>query len=179
MVEILGTERIDTKNNVIRKQSLTAEERLNELGKDDEESDVELDEEGAENDDDEAAFYNPKNLPLGWDGKPIPYWLYKLHGLNLKFSCEICGNHAYNGPKMFIRHFSEWRHSHGMKCLGIPNTAHFAYVTLIDDAITIWEKMCAERDVAVWKADNEEFEDINSNVITRKMYSDLYNQGFL
>ncbi len=27
-------------------------------------------------------MYNPLKLPLGWDGKPIPYWLYKLHGLN-------------------------------------------------------------------------------------------------
>ena len=29
----------------------------------------------------------------------------------------------------------EWRHAHGMRCLGIPNTAHFANVTLIEDAI--------------------------------------------
>ena len=36
-------------------------------------------------------MYNPLKLPLGWDGKPIPYWLYKLHGLNLEFKCEICG----------------------------------------------------------------------------------------
>ena len=25
----------------------------------------------------EKPIYNPLNLPLGWDGKPIPYWLYK------------------------------------------------------------------------------------------------------
>ena len=31
--------------------------------------------------------------------------------------------------------FQEWRHAHGMRCLGIPNTAHFANVTLIEDAI--------------------------------------------
>ena len=31
-------------------------------------------------------------LPLGWDGKPIPYWLYKLHGLSVEYKCEICGN---------------------------------------------------------------------------------------
>ena len=42
--------------------------------------------------------YNPKNLPLGWNGKPIPYWLYKLHGINL-----ICGNFPYKGPKAFVR----------------------------------------------------------------------------
>jgi splicing factor 3A subunit 3 len=36
-----------------------------------------------EEDDEEADhIYNPLKLPLGWDGKPIPYWLYKLHGLN-------------------------------------------------------------------------------------------------
>lgn len=29
----------------------------------------------------------------------------------------------------------EWRHAHGMRCLGIPNTAHFANVTLIEDAV--------------------------------------------
>jgi hypothetical protein len=34
-------------------------------------------------------IYNPLNLPIGWDGKPIPYWLYKLHGLGTEFKCEI------------------------------------------------------------------------------------------
>jgi hypothetical protein len=29
-------------------------------------------------DDEFKAPSNPKNLPLGWDGKPIPYWLYKV-----------------------------------------------------------------------------------------------------
>lgn len=35
------------------------------------------------------------------------------------------------GPKAFQRHFAEWRHAHGMRCLGIPNTAHFANVTQV------------------------------------------------
>ncbi len=86
--------------------------------------------------DDDDVPYNPKNLPLGWDGKPIPYWLYKLHGLNISYNCEICGNYTYKGPKAFQRHFAEWRHAHGMRCLGIPNTAHFANVTRIEDAIS-------------------------------------------
>ena len=51
-----------------------------------------------EDEDDEDDFvYNPLKLPLGWDGKPIPYWLYKLHGLNQEFKCEICGNYSYWG----------------------------------------------------------------------------------
>lgn len=44
-------------------------------------------------DEEEEYVYNPLKLPLGFDGKPIPYWLYKLHGLNQEFKCEICGNY--------------------------------------------------------------------------------------
>lgn len=49
---------------------------------------------GDESDEEDEFVYNPLKLPLGWDGKPIPYWLYKLHGLNLEFKCEICGECA-------------------------------------------------------------------------------------
>lgn len=35
-----------------------------------------------DSDEEEDFIYNPLKLPMGWDGKPIPYWLYKLHGLN-------------------------------------------------------------------------------------------------
>eukprot|EP01027_Heterolobosea_sp_BB2_P015866 GEZU01022663.1.p1 GENE.GEZU01022663.1~~GEZU01022663.1.p1 ORF type:complete len:432 (+),score=143.30 GEZU01022663.1:55-1350(+) len=83
----------------------------------------------------EEKIWNPLNLPLGWDGKPIPYWLYKLHGLGLQFKCEICANYTYYGPRAFERHFQEWRHAHGMRCLRIPNTRHFHGVTKIADAV--------------------------------------------
>ena len=33
-----------------------------------------------------------------------------------------------------ISAYQEWRHAFGMRCLGIPNTAHFANVTNIADA---------------------------------------------
>ena len=82
-------------------------------------------EEESEDDEDplDAPLYNPKNLPLGWDGRPIPYWLYKLHGLDQEFKCEICGDASYWGRRAFDQHFNEWRHSHGMRCLRIPNSA--------------------------------------------------------
>lgn len=35
----------------------------------------------SDSDEEEQQIYNPLKLPMGWDGKPIPYWLYKLHGL--------------------------------------------------------------------------------------------------
>ena len=44
-----------------------------------------------DSDEDDEHVHNPLKLPLGWDGKPIPYWLFKLHGLDKEFSCEICG----------------------------------------------------------------------------------------
>merc|ERR1712191_37789 len=125
LVELLSEQRASTKENVERKQARTDGER--------------------EEEDDDDVAYNPKNLPLGWDGKPIPYWLYKLHGLNISYNCEICGNYTYKGPKAFQRHFAEWRHAHGMRCLGIPNTANFANVTRIEDAISLWTKLRSQK----------------------------------
>lgn len=172
--ELLKEQRAATKENVQRKQARGDGERND---SDNEGSDTEEEEED-ENEDD--VPYNPKNLPLGWDGKPIPYWLYKLHGLNINYNCEICGNFTYKGPKAFQRHFSEWRHAHGMRCLGIPNTAHFANVTQIEDAIQLWDKIKQQKNVERWVPEqNEEFEDSMGNVVTKKTYEDLKRQGLL
>ena len=102
--EILSEVRAATRENVERKQARTEMER--------DDSDAELSDDEPVGDDEDDIPYNPKNLPLGWDGKPIPYWLYKLHGLNISYKCEICGNFTYKGPKAFQRHFAEWRHAH-------------------------------------------------------------------
>ena len=172
--ELIKEQRSSTKENVQRKQARGDGERND---SDQEASDTESEEEDDDNDD---VPYNPKNLPLGWDGKPIPYWLYKLHGLNINYNCEICGNYTYKGPKAFQRHFSEWRHAHGMRCLGIPNTAHFANVTQIEDAIQLWEKIKQQKNQERWVPEqNEEFEDSLGNVVTKKTYEDLKRQGLL
>ncbi|XP_042148096.1 splicing factor 3A subunit 3-like [Ixodes scapularis] len=164
-------QRQGTKENVQRKQARTVGER--------EESDNEISESESE-DEDNDVIYNPKNLPLGWDGKPIPYWLYKLHGLNISYTCEICGNFIYRGPKAFQRHFAEWRHAHGMRCLGIPNTAHFANVTSIEDALTLWNKLKDEKSKERFQAvTEEEYEDTHGNVVNKKTFEDLKRQGLL
>ena len=111
-----------TKGNVEKKATLSAAELEAEAEEDDD-----FVEEEASDEDEEV--YNPLKLPLGWDGKPIPYWLYKLHGLNLEFTCEICGNYSYWGRRAFEQHFKQFRHVHGMRCLGIPNTKAFAEVS--------------------------------------------------
>lgn len=170
--ELLGEQRAATRENVQRKQARTDAERED----DEEEHFSDSDSDG----DDDEVIYNPKNLPLGWDGKPIPYWLYKLHGLNITYACEICGNQTYRGPKAFQRHFAEWRHAHGMRCLGIPNTAHFANVTLIEDALALWEKLKTTKASERWQPDTEEeFEDSSGNVVNKKTFEDLKRQGLL
>jgi splicing factor 3A subunit 3 len=172
LTEILSEQRQSTKENVQRKQARTAGER--------EESDEEVSESESEEEQETDVIYNPKNLPLGWDGKPIPYWLYKLHGLNITYSCEICGNATYKGPKAFQRHFAEWRHAHGMRCLGIPNTAHFANVTQIEDALNLWHKLKEEKHKEKFQPLNEEeYEDTAGNVVNKKTFEDLKRQGLL
>ena len=134
----------------------------------------------SDDDDDEAPIYNPKGVPLGWDGKPIPYWLFKLHGLNHFYPCEICGNESYRGRRNFEKHFTESKHAYGMRCLGIPNTKHFHGVIKIEDAQRLWDKLKDEIDRDIYVAEKEEeYEDSHGNVLNRKTYEDLARQGLL
>ncbi|GAW80310.1 splicing factor 3A subunit 3 [Plasmodium gonderi] len=138
------------------------------------------DENEDEDDEDEKTIYNPLNLPLGYDNKPIPYWLYKLHGLSKEYTCEICGNYSYFGRTMFEKHFYEWRHSFGMKCLNIPNTLHFKEITKIEDALNLYEKLKKQTQKNIFKPDQEvECEDSKGNVMNMKAYDDLKRQGLL
>ncbi|GAA6062347.1 hypothetical protein JCM10212_005689 [Sporobolomyces blumeae] len=138
---------------------------------------------GEGDDDDEEGegrIYNPLKLPLGWDGKPIPYWLYKLHGLGVEYKCEICSDHVYQGRKNFERHFQESRHAFGMRALGLPNTKHFHEITRIEDAIALAEKLKQEGRAELSQAElTEELEDEEGNVYNRKTYEDLKRQGLV
>jgi len=86
----------ETKSNVERRFSLTAHEREQELLEQSKPAPAPAAPEG-EQEEEEDRIYNPLKLPLGWDGKPIPYWLYKLHGLGVEYRCEICSDHVYMG----------------------------------------------------------------------------------
>ena len=68
----------------------------------------------------------------------------------------------------------------GMRCLGIPNTAHFANVTAIEDAMALWEKLKQQKQDQAWKPEQEEeFEDSQGNVVNKKIFEDLKRQGLL
>lgn len=142
LAEFLAKHLSETRANVERKQALTDRERQLEtealesevIGSGLMDSDAENNE-GEDEDDNDDVVYNPLKLPLGWDGKPIPYWLWKLNGLGIEFLCEICGNHTYMGRKAFEKHFMEARHTHGLKCLGIQPSVLFKNITNIKEAV--------------------------------------------
>lgn len=174
----------ETVQHLQKKQSQTAEEMAMD---DDADSDDGMDEDGGmdvgsddEKNEEERPIYNPLNLPLGWDGKPIPFWLYKLHGLGIEYKCEICGNYSYWGRRAFEKHFQEWRHAFGMRCLKIPNTSHFKEITKIEEAITLYEKLKRDADEQTFRPDADvECEDIQGNVMSQKAFEDLRRQGLV
>ncbi len=179
-LSILSKIREETKGHVEAKQSRSAEERAADLEREEKLAAAGVKAEEEEQQLPDPKIYNPLNLPLDWDGKPIPYWLWKLHGLGTRYPCEICGSQVYMGRKAFDQHFYEWRHSHGLKCLGIPNTRHFFQVTSIKDAQDLWDKLKVQARQENFRPEvMEELEDQHGNVYSRKMYDDLKRQGLL
>ena len=188
LANVLDTERSNTRVNVERKQGMTERERQQELDALFAEDDAAVaagGNRGSDSDSDgEEKIHNPLKLPLAWDGKPIPYWLYKLHGLGVEFSCEICGNFVYMGRRAFDKHFSEARHVYGLKCLGITGAGAgaglFREITGIDDALGLWEKIKRERRDKEVKDDSVvQMEDGEGNVMPERIYLDLQKQGIL
>ncbi|ORY22495.1 hypothetical protein BCR39DRAFT_551420 [Naematelia encephala] len=172
----------DSRGEVERRMALTAAEREAEAEEAEEAPPVaiEIRNDDEEEEDDDGNIYNPLKLPLGWDGKPIPFWLYKLHGLGVTFDCEICSDSTFQGRKAFDRHFQESKHAFGMRALGLPNTKHFHGITKIADALALAEKLKQEgRQELSAMEKAEEFEDEDGNVYDKKTYEDLKRQGLL
>ncbi|KAF9464341.1 RNA splicing factor PRP9 [Collybia nuda] len=189
----------ETKSNVERRFSLTAREREQELIDQAKPPPPPANKDNTgpeEENEEEERIYNPLKLPLGWDGKPIPYWLYKLHGLGVEYRCEICSDHVYMGRKNFDRHFQvrgsiaplclkltfsqESRHAFGMRALGLPNTKHFHEITRIEDALSLAERLKQEGRHEIFEQETmEELEDDEGNVYNRKTYEDLKKQGLI
>ncbi|KAK6354738.1 hypothetical protein TWF696_003875 [Orbilia brochopaga] len=183
LTELMSKEREDTKTNVERKASLTERERQAELEALFQDTQITTGISHMEDDDDEDdedKIYNPLKLPLAWDGKPIPYWLFKLHGLGVEYPCEICGNFVYMGRRAFDKHFTDARHVHGLRCLGITNPTVFREITKIEDALAFNEKLKTDKKTAQHTQDNVvQMEDAEGNVMPEKVYYDLQKQGLL
>ena len=96
-------------------------------------------------------------------------------GLNIEYNCEICGNYKYYGPRSFDRHFSEWRHTHGLKCLGIqPDLFKFFHgITLIEDALSLHKNLKSGTKLEFQSERDEECEDDEGNVYAKKTFEDV------
>ncbi|EJS44324.1 prp9p [Saccharomyces arboricola H-6] len=135
------------------------------------------------------------DMPLGPDGLPMPYWLYKLHGLDREFPCEICANRVYNGRRTFERHFNEEVHLYHLRCLGIVPSSVFKGITKISEAQKLWKDMQYQPQptgftAAVPTKSNLsqpklpaglelEEEDEEGNVMSKKVYDELKKQGLV
>lgn len=180
MLRLLGTVQADTAGRVEKRQAMTAEELEAERAEAEEEvaglgAPVELEPDS----DEETPIYNPLKLPLGWDGRPIPYWLYRLHGLNIEFKCEICGQASYWGRRAYERHFKEAQHQQGLRTLGIPWSKEFYEVTSIGDALALWKSIRERRKAQSTADGDEEFEDEAGNVYSKRTWLDLQRQGLV
>jgi len=174
LMGLLNDQLEDTKGYIEKKQARNENERLKET-----EENQDVDESSSDTSEEEVRM-TKVNYPVGWDGNPIPYWLYKLHGLGIEYKCEICGNTSYWGRRAFEKHFQEWRHAHGMKCLRIENTKAFHEVTRIQDALELDRHLRKNSNKDKWDPDNmEEYEDEDGHVLNRKTYLDLKKQGIL
>jgi splicing factor 3A subunit 3 len=187
LADLLEKEINDTIANVERRRALTDRERQLEIAALEEEilgpdelSSSDDDDEKSGSDSDDDGLYNPLKLPLGYDGKPIPFWLWKLNGLGIEYKCEICGNYTYMGRRAFERHFLEGRHTHGLRCLGIQPGMLFKNITSINEALALWEKLNSEETQKETKPETTvEMEDEEGNVMSEKVYNDLKKQGLL
>lgn len=157
-----------------KRQAQTYDEFVADMQAEIEGDDMAEDDAFADEDDEDEYGYNPLKLPMGWDGKPIPYWMYKLHGLNHEYKCEICGNASYWGRRDFEKHFMESKHAAGMKALGIPNTRQFFEITSISEAVNLWKSIQSKQ-----KHQIEEFEDADGNIYDKRLFADLQRQGML
>lgn len=182
LAQAMQTTRSDTRVNVERRAGMTDRERQQEIAllyADTAEPTGPVGNQDSD-DEEEDRIHNPLKLPLAWDGKPIPYWLYKLHGLGVEFNCEICGNFVYMGRRAFDKHFNEYRHIHGLRCLGINNTTLFREITGIKEAQMLWEKMQKDKKDTKGKTENVvQMEDGDGNVMPEKVFYDLQKQGLL
>jgi splicing factor 3A subunit 3 len=174
IVDLLTEQLEDTKGHIQKKQSMGIDEIMLNLEEDD------APEESSSDSSEEEVRMTKANYPVGWDGNPIPYWLYKLHGLGIEYKCEICGNTSYWGRRAYEKHFQEWRHAHGMKCLRLENSKAFHEITRMQDALELDRYLKKTQAKTKWDADNmEEYEDEDGNVLNKKTFVDLKMQGIL
>lgn len=195
-LNLLQNEFKNTREFVERKLAFTAEERIDEMARlnevyesaDYSPDEVEDDNDGRSDQDKTTGKKDAEgslDLPLGPDGLPIPYWLYKLQGLDVTYTCEICGNLEFKGRRAFEKHFSEPTHLFRLRCLGIEPSSVFKGIASVKEALDLWHRVGVKKgikaggDLQVEVAMEVEAEDEEGNVMSEKLYEELKKQGLV
>ncbi|SJM87786.1 related to Pre-mRNA-splicing factor PRP9 [Zygosaccharomyces bailii] len=182
-LNLLQKELRNTKEFIERKLAFTAEERMEEMSRISlayEGPDYAIDERENEDKKSKNVVSERSNgeleLPLGPDGLPMPHWLYKLQGLDVLYTCEICGDQSYKGRRMFEKHFNEPTHLFHLKCLGIEPSDAFKFITSIQEVQDLWKRISGSRKESSREI---EVEDDDGNVMTQQVYEELKKQGLV
>lgn len=132
-------------------------------------------------DDEDEKLYNPLNLPIGVDGRPIPFWLFKLKGLRHEFKCEICDNASFQGRNTFNKHFKEATHINKLKEMGVTdNFIIFKDISTKKEVQKLLDTLQQKHREQLHFIDNtEEVEDDHGNAMNKKVYEQLAKQGLL
>lgn len=168
---------VDNNNNNNQDKEDLGDNYANEEGDEEDEGE----EEDYDEDEDDENLSNPLNLPIGPDGRPIPFWLWKLKGLGHKFKCEICADEVFQGRKAFNKHFYEGKHIEGLKALGITSDfENFKDINEKKDALALWDKIKEKNREKIQFLDNSlQVEDQDGNAMSKKVYDQLKKQGLI
>lgn len=183
LTEHLYHVREQTKDNTVRRMGLSERERMMEidqLAREEElSSESESEHEAETTTMGNGNNLNPHNLPLGADGHPIPFWLFKLYGLKIEYPCEIC-DFKYKGRKAYDKHFTDVRHSQRLRILGIEPSEVFKDISSVEEAKRLWEDLKKQKRTVDGERENAvEVEDEEGNVMSEKVYNDLKKQGLI
>jgi splicing factor 3A subunit 3 len=144
---------------------------------------LENNEDGDDEDDDQddEKLYNPLNLPIGPDGRPMPFWLYKIKGLSHEFKCEICDNEVFRGRSAYNKHFKSSKHLDGLKKLGVVSDfINFKDLSTTKEVLQLLETIQKKkREEAQFADEAQQVEDDQGNAMSKKVYDQLKKQGLL
>lgn len=193
---LLQEEFKETYEFIEMKMALTADERMEEMKrltenyekpayssdeKEGDENNADLEHDEQRSGKGQGLLEGSFDMPLGPDGLPMPFWLYKLQGLDVEYPCEICSNQIFKGRRAFEKHFTAPTHQYHLRCLGIEPSSMFKGITKIKEAQKLWVDINSQKNSSKPMVSSIELqvevEDSVGNVMSKKLYDELKKQG--
>lgn len=181
-MSLLQDELTSTQTLIERRQAFTSQERIEENKYLDQMYNAPTyspaEDEQTPQEDESATANIMSSMPVGPDGVPMPFWLYKLQGLDVNYTCEICSNETFQGRRAFQRHFGGSKHRFRLRCLGIEPSPAFNGISSIEEAQQLQQKQQPATANNTPTA-TAEVEDRQGNVMSQQDFLELQRQGLL